>query len=194
MPAYWQILQGADVAIGLYHLGRGKRVNFMEPIDILYTQWPQLRWLIFRWLSATVTGKPLMLSTGMSTNKKLRMRCPGKERIVRIILVIAHSTSAYPASRKELNLRMIPKRWVKNTGAPSVLQAMRQVWRPRGCRLVRFKANLVERPFYAWCAMWGSAPCRIGEPQGLQRTRVRRHQGRRNSAGEMALNKGYESR
>ena len=50
------------------------------------------------------TGKPYILSTGMSTMDEIRMAVNkfGTDR-----LLIAHSTSAYPCPPQELNLRMI---------------------------------------------------------------------------------------
>jgi N-acetylneuraminate synthase len=50
------------------------------------------------------TGRPLMLSTGMSTLEEIRaaVRAIGAHR-----LLIAHSTSTYPCPPGELNLRMI---------------------------------------------------------------------------------------
>src|SRR5262249_50830895 len=50
------------------------------------------------------TGKPLMVSTGMSTAEEIRtaVRSVGTRK-----LLIAHSTSAYPCPPNEINLRMI---------------------------------------------------------------------------------------
>src|SRR6201996_8770507 len=84
-------------------------VNFMEQFDTpLYklasaslTDFPLIQRILF-------TGKPLMLSTGMSTTKEI-------EDAVNLVyaydenypLMIAHSTSAYPCKPEELNLKMI---------------------------------------------------------------------------------------
>ena len=51
------------------------------------------------------TGKPLMISTGMSTMEEI------DEAVAELnidTLLIAHATSAYPCATSELNLRMIP--------------------------------------------------------------------------------------
>ncbi len=50
------------------------------------------------------TGKPVMISTGMSTFDEIEaaVKCLGEQN-----LLIAHSTSTYPCKPSELNLRMI---------------------------------------------------------------------------------------
>ena len=50
------------------------------------------------------TGRPVMVSTGMSTEVEIEraVRTVGKSR-----LLIAHATSTYPCPLNELNLRMI---------------------------------------------------------------------------------------
>lgn len=55
-------------------------------------------------LKKKATGKPLMISTGMSTFDEIK-ECVGT--IGKNNLLIAHSTSAYPCRPEELNLKMI---------------------------------------------------------------------------------------
>ena len=86
-------------------------IDFMEPFDPPFykmasaslTDLPLLR-------KARATGRPLIISTGMSTLEEIRsaveaVGATGKDGQSR--LLIAHSTSTYPCPLEELNLRMI---------------------------------------------------------------------------------------
>ncbi|NOT09250.1 MAG: N-acetylneuraminate synthase [Gemmatimonadales bacterium] len=98
------------------------------------------------------TGRPLMLSTGMSTAEEIRtaVRAVGTRR-----LLIAHSTSAYPCPPHELNLRMIttlrklfPYAPVGYSGHEADVTAT--------CAAVALGAIFVERHITLSRTMWGS--------------------------------------
>lgn len=111
------------------------------------------------------TGKPFILSTGMSTMEEIR-EAVGKFGTEN--LMIAHSTSAYPCPPHELNLRMVqtlaglyPDTPVgysgHETGLGTTLAA------------VVMGAVFVERHFTLDRAMWGSDHAASVEPQGMQK-------------------------
>jgi len=111
------------------------------------------------------TGKPYILSTGMSTMEEIR-EAIGKFGTDN--LLIAHSTSAYPCPPQELNLRMIetlqglyPETPIgysgHETGLATTLAA------------VALGATFVERHFTLDRAMWGSDQAASVEPQGMQK-------------------------
>ena len=109
------------------------------------------------------TGKPLIISTGMSTMEEINTAVDylGTDN-----LLIAHSTSSYPAPTNELNLRMIntlakvyPQVPIgysgHETGLATTLAA------------VVTGATFVERHFTLDRAMWGSDQAASVEPVGM---------------------------
>lgn len=110
------------------------------------------------------TGRPIILSTGMSTLKEI-------ETAVNLLstdnLLIAHSTSTYPCPPEELNLRMINTLGGKfdcpigYSGHEVGLQAT--------FAAVTLGADFVERHITLDRAMWGSDQAASVEPWGLMR-------------------------
>jgi len=111
------------------------------------------------------TGKPVMISTGMSTMQEIT---DGVNFIGLKNLLIAHSTSAYPCDPKELNLLMIntlqgmyPHTQIgysgHETGLATTLAA------------IVLGATFVERHFTLDRAWWGSDQAASVEPQGMTR-------------------------
>jgi len=111
------------------------------------------------------TGKPVMISTGMSTMQEIT---DGVNFIGLKNLLIAHSTSAYPCDPKELNLLMIntlqgmyPHTPIgysgHETGLATTLAA------------IVLGATFVERHFTLDRAWWGSDQAASVEPQGMTR-------------------------
>ncbi|MDR3713563.1 MAG: N-acetylneuraminate synthase family protein [Puia sp.] len=111
------------------------------------------------------TGRPYILSTGMSTMDEIR---DAVHQFGTDNLMIAHSTSAYPCKPQELNLRMIetlqnlyPETPIgysgHETGLATTLAA------------VALGAFFVERHFTLDRAMWGSDHAASVEPQGMQK-------------------------
>ena len=110
------------------------------------------------------TGKPVILSTGMSTIEQIdaAVEVLGTDR-----LVLMHATSTYPMAPEEANLRMIPMlrdatpacRW----GTPDTSAACRSRWRRS-----RSGAVAVERHITLDRTMWGSDHAASLEPAGLE--------------------------
>jgi len=116
-----------------------------------------------------LTGKPLMLSTGMSTIKEI-------EDAVNLVwsfdrdypLFIAHSTSAYPCKPEELNLKMIRTLAARYPGVP-IGYSGHETGLATTVAAVAMGAAFVERHFTLDRAMWGSDHAASVEPQGFQR-------------------------
>ena len=111
------------------------------------------------------TGKPYILSTGMSTMDEIR---GAVEKFGTDNLLIAHSTSAYPCPPQELNLRMIetladlyPDTPIGYSGHETGLATT--------VAAVAMGACFVERHFTLDRAMWGSDQAASVEPQGMQK-------------------------
>ncbi len=116
-----------------------------------------------------LTGKPLMLSTGMSTTKEIE----DAVNLVRSFdenypLLIAHSTSAYPCKPEELNLRMIKTLHAKYPGVP-IGYSGHETGLATTVAAVAMGSTFVERHFTLDRAMWGSDHAASVEPQGFQR-------------------------
>ena len=138
-----------------------------------------------------LTGRPLMLSTGMSTNKEI-------EDAVNQVwsfdknypLFIAHSTSAYPCKPEELNLNMIKTLAGHYPGVP-VGYSGHETGLATTVAAVAMGATFVERHFTLDRAMWGSDHAASVEPQGFQRL-VRDIRDVETAAGD-GVKKVYES-
>jgi N-acetylneuraminate synthase len=109
------------------------------------------------------TGKPVILSTGMSTLDEIdrAVEALGTER-----LVIMHATSSYPMPPEEANLLMIPALKERFPGVPIGYSG-----HERGLQIslaaVALGAVAVERHITLDRAMWGSDQAASLEPQGL---------------------------
>ncbi|MDB4918514.1 N-acetylneuraminate synthase family protein [Mucilaginibacter sp.] len=159
--------QGIDWFVSTWDV---EAVDFMERFDTpLYklasaslTDFPLINRIL-------LTGKPLMLSTGMSTNKEI-------EDAVNLVnafdenypLLIAHSTSAYPCRPEELNLKMIHTLGEKYPGLP-IGYSGHETGLATTVAAVSLGATFVERHFTLDRAMWGSDHAASVEPQGFQR-------------------------
>ena len=115
------------------------------------------------------TGRPLMLSTGMST-------LPEIDEAITLVqqfdadypLMVAHSTSAYPCRPEELNLRMIPALQAMYPNIP-IGYSGHETGLSTTVAAVTLGATFVERHFTLDRAMWGSDHAASVEPQGFQR-------------------------
>lgn len=111
------------------------------------------------------TGKPLIISTGMSTMEEIEKTIfeIGEENIL-----IAHSTSTYPCPLSELNLRMIStlSRMYPNVpiGYSGHETGLAPTW-----VAVALGATFVERHITLDRAMWGSDQSASVEIGGFQR-------------------------
>jgi N-acetylneuraminate synthase len=110
------------------------------------------------------TNIPVIMSTGMSTLEQIDRAV---ELLPRELLLIAHSTSAYPCDPSELNLMMIPtlrerfKVPIGYSGHETGIQTT--------VAAVAIGACFVERHVTLDRAMWGSDQSASVEPPGLQR-------------------------
>ena len=110
------------------------------------------------------TGRPMVLSTGMSTMEEIRAAVDvlGTEQ-----LLIAHCTSTYPCPPEELNLRMIP---ALSAEFPCAIgYSAHEVGLPNTVAAVTLGACLVERHITLDRSMWGSDQAASVEPQGFER-------------------------
>ena len=110
------------------------------------------------------TGKPVILSTGMSTIDQIDHAV---DVLGRANLILLHASSTYPAFYEELNLRAIPIMLARygvpvgysghETGIPSTIAA------------VVLGASCVERHITMDRSMWGSDHAASLEPNGISR-------------------------
>ncbi|MET2012812.1 N-acetylneuraminate synthase family protein [Microbacterium chocolatum] len=109
------------------------------------------------------TGKPVLLSTGMSTMAEIdaAVGVLGTDR-----LVLMHATSTYPMEPEEANLRMIPALRERFPGVPVGYSG-----HERGLQIslaaVALGAVAVERHITLDRTMWGSDHAASLEPTGL---------------------------
>jgi N-acetylneuraminate synthase len=110
------------------------------------------------------TGKPVILSTGMSTYDEIdhAVDVLGKQD-----LILLHTTSTYPASYDELNLRVIPA-LAKRYGVP-IGYSGHETGIPSSVCAVAIGACFVERHITLDRAMWGSDHAASLEPNGINR-------------------------
>ena len=109
------------------------------------------------------TGRPLMLSTGMSTLNEINQAV---EWVGHQQLMIAHSTSSYPCPPQELNLRMIPALQAMFPSTP-IGYSGHETGLATTVAAVALGACFVERHFTLDRAMWGSDHAASVEPGGM---------------------------
>jgi N-acetylneuraminate synthase len=109
------------------------------------------------------TGKPMILSTGMSTMDQIReaVAVIGQEN-----LIITHTTSSYPCPPDELNLRMIQT--LRSEFDTPIGYSGHEVGLVPSVVAVALGACLVERHITLDRAMWGSDQAASVEPQGIR--------------------------
>lgn len=110
------------------------------------------------------TGKPIIISTGMSTMEEIQTAVDilGLEN-----LIICHTTSSYPCPPEELNLRMIPQ--LQSLYDCPIGYSGHEVGLVTTAVAVAMGACLVERHITLDRAMWGSDQSASVEPQGITR-------------------------
>jgi N-acetylneuraminate synthase len=111
------------------------------------------------------TGKPIIISTGMSTMDEIHrgVDAAGLEN-----LLIMHCTSAYPCDPEELNLRMIETLRREFPETP-IGYSGHEVGLVPSAVAVALGACAVERHFTLDRAMWGSDQAASVEPGGFER-------------------------
>jgi N-acetylneuraminate synthase len=110
------------------------------------------------------TGRPLILSTGMSTIEEIRQAVSvlGQED-----LLICHATSTYPCEPEELNLRMIQS--LRQEFSCPIGYSGHEVGLVTSAVAIAMGACLVERHITLDRALWGSDQAASVEPGGFQR-------------------------
>ena len=110
------------------------------------------------------TGKPIILSTGMSTYGEIdhAVEVLGKNN-----LILMHATSTYPANYDELNLRAIPT-MAARYGVP-VGYSGHETGIPTSVCSAALSACCVERHITLDRASWGSDQAASLEPNGISR-------------------------
>ena len=110
------------------------------------------------------TGKPIILSTGMSTLEQIdhAVDVLGKKD-----LILLHATSTYPARYEDLNLRVMPM-LAERFGIP-VGYSGHETGIASSVAAVAMGASMVERHLTLDRAMWGSDQAASLEPGGMHR-------------------------
>ncbi len=110
------------------------------------------------------TGKPIILSTGMSTIDEIKHAVDilGEEN-----LIICHCTSTYPSALEEINLKVI--NYLKeNYNCPIGYSGHERGYLP-SVLSVMYGSVLVERHITIDRTLWGSDQAASLEPEGLRR-------------------------
>jgi len=140
-------------------------VHFMEAFDPICYKIPSAALTdhgLLRLLRKT--GRPLILSTGMSSMEQIRAAVDtlGVDN-----LIITHATSSYPCDPEELNLRMIQT--LRETFPCPIGYSGHEVGLIPSVVAVGLGAVLVERHITLDRALWGSDQAASVEPGGFQR-------------------------
>jgi N-acetylneuraminate synthase len=140
-------------------------VDFLEDLGVVAHKVPSACLTDLPLLRAIrETGKPVILSTGMSTIAQIdeALEVLGTDR-----LVLLHATSTYPMEPDEANLRVIPALRDRYPGVPVGYSG-----HERGLQIsvaaVALGAVAVERHITLDRTMWGSDHAASLEPAGLQ--------------------------
>jgi len=109
-------------------------------------------------------GKPVILSTGMSSVEEIRHAV---EILGEDDLIILHCTSTYPLADEELNLSVIS--WLKEEFSCPIGYSGHEVGVYSSLIAAVLGARVVERHITLDRAMWGSDQSASLEPQGIKR-------------------------
>ncbi len=140
-------------------------VDFMEVFDPICYKIPSASLTDHALLRhVRATGRPVILSTGMSTMEQI-------EAAVGLLdadrLLITHATSTYPCQPEELNLRMIQT--LRERFPCPVGYSGHEVGLVPSAVAVALGASLVERHITLDRANWGSDQAASVEPAGFMR-------------------------
>jgi N-acetylneuraminate synthase len=140
-------------------------VNFMEQYNPLCYKIPSASLTDHKLLQhLRKTGRPLILSTGMSTMEQIKSSV---ELIGLDNLVLTHATSTYPCDPHELNLRMIDT--LRKTFSCPIGYSGHEVGLVTSAVAVGLGACMVERHITLDRAMWGSDQAASVEPGGFEK-------------------------
>jgi N-acetylneuraminate synthase len=141
-------------------------VDFMEKFDTPAYKIPSASLTDTKLIhKARATGRPLILSSGMSTMEQIRkgVKVAGEEN-----LVLMHCTSTYPCEPEELNLKMVQTLRSEFPNIP-IGYSGHEVGLVPSAVAVAFGACMVERHLTLDRAMWGSDQAASVEPGGFER-------------------------
>jgi N-acetylneuraminate synthase len=114
---------------------------------------------------ARATGKPLILSTGMSTMEQIHQ---GVKVASEKDLILMHCTSTYPCEPEELNLKMVETLRREFPNIP-IGYSGHEVGLVPSAVAVALGACIVERHMTLDRAMWGTDQAASVEPGGFER-------------------------
>lgn len=141
-------------------------VDFMEMFDTPAYKLPSASLTDHNLLKhVRKTGKPVIISTGMSTMEEIHK---GVDAVGLENLVIMHSTSAYPCAPEELNLKMIETLRREFPDTP-IGYSGHEVGLVPSAVAVALGATSVERHITLDRAMWGSDQAASVEPGGFEK-------------------------
>ena len=141
-------------------------VDFMEKFDTPAYKIPSASLTDFGLIrKARATGKPVILSSGMSTMEQIKngVAMAGEKD-----LVVMHCTSTYPCEPEELNLKMIETLRREFPNLP-IGYSGHEVGLVPSAIAVALGACMVERHLTLDRAMWGSDQAASVEPGGFER-------------------------
>lgn len=141
-------------------------VDFMEKFDTPAYKIPSASLTDSKLIrKARSTGKPVILSSGMSTMEQI---LKGVEVAGEKDLVLMHCTSTYPCEPEELNLRMVETLRREFPNLP-IGYSGHEVGLVPSAVAVALGACMVERHLTLDRAMWGSDQAASVEPGGFER-------------------------
>jgi N-acetylneuraminate synthase len=141
-------------------------VDFMEKFDTPAYKIPSASLTDTKLIrKARSTGRPLILSTGMSTMEQIHQ---GVKVAEEENLAVMHCTSTYPCEPEELNLKMVQTLRSEFPNIP-VGYSGHEVGLVPSAVAVAFGACMVERHLTLDRAMWGSDQAASVEPGGFER-------------------------
>jgi N-acetylneuraminate synthase len=141
-------------------------VDFMEKFDTPAYKIPSASLTDFNLIrKAKATGKPLILSSGMSTMEQIHQ---GVEIAGEKDVILMHCTSTYPCEPEELNLRMVETLRREFPHLP-IGYSGHEVGLVPSAVAVALGACMVERHLTLDRAMWGSDQAASVEPGGFDR-------------------------
>lgn len=140
-------------------------IDFLEPFQPIAYKVPSASLTDHTLIDKlNATGRPIILSTGMSTMEQIRASVALFDLRN---LAITHATSAYPCDPGELNLRMIET--LNREFACPVGYSGHEVGLVPSVVAVALGACIVERHFTLDRAMWGTDQSASVEPAGMER-------------------------
>jgi N-acetylneuraminate synthase len=154
--------KGLDWMVSVWDEGS---VDFMQPFDTPAYKVPSASLTDHALLKhLRKTGKPIILSTGMSTMEQIK---DAVRHLDMDNLMLTHTTSTYPCEPEELNLKMIQT--LRDTFPCPVGYSGHEVGLVISAVAVAMGACLIERHITLDRAMWGSDQAASVEPGGLQK-------------------------